>query len=156
MRKSARFADGDEPAQESRLLLVDCDRTRRLDKNFEKFLRYDGFLTLWWSQSRFGRRAAPPFVLFVCQDTEQRDLFIDAADRKVIGHRWHPDAAPEDYHYVGRQRMLFAAEIDAHVGSVEARRMPAFPPGHRARQPEQRRVRVGPSQAETNPARLAG
>jgi hypothetical protein len=86
-----------------------------------------------------------PLVLFVCQDDEQRDLFIDAADRQLTGHRWHPDVSPERYEYVGRQRTLFATELDAHAGVLEARRLPAVPKGHVARNDGVRRVRIAGS-----------
>ncbi len=32
------------------MLLIEFDRTRRVDKNFEKFLRYDTFLLVWWNR----------------------------------------------------------------------------------------------------------
>ena len=65
--------------------------------------------------------------------------FLAAADRELTGHRWHPDVAPERYEYVGRQRILFATELDAHAAVLEARRVPAFPAGHQSR----RRARGG-------------
>jgi hypothetical protein len=126
----------------SRLIFVEYDRTRRLDKNHDKFRRYDAFLTWWWRHTPLGGRETPPFVLFVCQDDEQRDLFLDAADRQLTGHRWHPDVAPDRYEYLGRQRMLFATEVDAHAGVLEARRLPAVPRGHSARDDGKRRVRI--------------
>ena len=135
---------GDTADAPTRLLLVEYDRTRRLDKNFEKFKRYDSFLNWWWIQTYIAARGAAPFVLFVCQDRTQRDLFLAAADRELLGHRWHPDIDPEDHEYVGRQRILFASEIDAHTGLLSAQRLPAFPPNHRARRAGVRRVRLGP------------
>src|SRR5215207_4731570 len=33
-----------------RVFLVEYDRTRRVDKNFGKFRRYDAFLTWWWRE----------------------------------------------------------------------------------------------------------
>jgi hypothetical protein len=133
---------GDTPGAPSRLIFVEYDRTRRLDKNYDKFHRYDAFLTWWWHHTRLGTREAPPFVLFVCQDDEQRDLFLDAADRQLSGHRWHPDVSPERYEYVGRHRILFAAEIDAHACTLEARRVPAFPLGHESRRGGARGVHI--------------
>ena len=133
---------GAEPNGTSRLILVEYDRTRRLDKNYDKFRRYDAFLTWWWRHTALGHRETPPFVMFVCQDDEQRDLFIEAADRQLHGHRWHPDVSPDRYEYVGRQRMLFAAEVDAHAGVLEARRIPDVPKGHSGRANGVRRVRI--------------
>ncbi len=136
---------GETPEAESRLILVEYDRTRRIDKNFDKFIRYDAFLTAWWQHAEAGRRAAPPFVLFVCQDEEQRDLFLDAADGHLCGHHWHPDVDADGWPHPARQRILFASERDAHGGSALAHRVPAVPAGHAGRRPEPRRVLVGPS-----------
>jgi len=133
---------GDTPGAASRLIFVEYDRTRRLDKNYDKFHRYDAFLTWWWHHTPLGNRETPPFVLFVCQDDEQRDLFLDAADRQLLGHRWHPDVSPERYEYLGRQRILFATEMHAHAGALEARRVPAFPRGHTSRRAGARGVRI--------------
>jgi hypothetical protein len=88
---------GDEPDVSSRVIFIEYDRTRRLDKNYEKFHRYDALLNWWWHRTPLGNRGEPPFVLFVCQDDEQRDLLLDAADRQLTGHRWHPDVSPDRY-----------------------------------------------------------
>ena len=34
----------------------------------------------------------PPYVLFICQDQYQRDLFMTAADHELAGYRRHPTA----------------------------------------------------------------
>jgi hypothetical protein len=91
-------------------------------------------------------------VLFICQDDRHRDDFIAAADRELTGHRWHPDVGPERYEYVGRERMLFATEVDGHDGLLEARRLPPFPRGHRSRSDSTRRVRIAPARASEAPA----
>jgi hypothetical protein len=133
---------GAESGAPSRLIFVEYDRTRRLDKNFEKFHRYDAFLTWWWHHTALGNRDTPPFVVFVCQDADQRGMFVDAADRQLRGHRWHPDVSPDRYEYVGRQRILFVTEVDAHAEVLEARGVPTFPAGHQSRREETRRVRI--------------
>jgi len=135
------IARGDLDAR-SRLFLIEHDRTRRIDKNYDKLRRYDAFLCWWWRHtSRLERAEDEPWVLFVCQDEAQRETFLDAADRELTGHRWHPSAAPADYIYLGRRRILFAAERDVHAGLLEARRVPAFPPGHPARHGEHAEIR---------------
>jgi hypothetical protein len=133
---------GDKPDAPSRLILVEYDRTRRIDKNYDKFHRYDALLTWWWHHTPLGNRHSAPFALFICQDDEQRARFLDAADRQLTGHRWHPDISPERYEYVGRQRILFASELDAYLGVAEARRVPAVPRGHPTRRDAIRRVRI--------------
>ncbi len=135
----------DRPDQEPRLLLIEYDRTRRLDKNYDKLRRYDSFLNWWWELSDLAERRSPPFVLFVCQDEEQRSDFLAAGDRELIGHRWHPSVDSEHHTYFGRRQMLFVVEVDVHAGLLEARRLPSFPAGHSSRQAEVRRVRIAPA-----------
>ena len=119
------------------MLLIEYDRTRRVDKNYDKVRRYDNFLCLWWQQTSFADRGRP-FVIFVCQDEDQRDRFLSAADRELTGRLWHPSAPADAHAYIGRQALLFASEVDVHSGSLEARRAPGLPPGE-----AQRRVREG-------------
>lgn len=134
------IARPDKPG--SRTFLIEHDRTRRIDKNYEKLRRYDAFLTWWWRHTAYiDQGGGAPWVLFVCQDDAQREIFLAAADRELTGHRWHPSAAPADYVYPGRRRILFAAEPDAHAGLLEARRVPTFPPGHPARAGDEAEVR---------------
>jgi hypothetical protein len=114
----------------SHLFLIEHDRTRRVDKNYDKFRRYDSFLCWWWRHHpAWADRAEASFVLFVCQDEDQRDLFLAAADRELTGHLWHPSVGPERHIYVGRRRVLFACELDIHSGRPEAWRLPSLPPG---------------------------
>ena len=44
--------DGDD---HRRTFLIEYDRTRRVDKNFGKFRRYDAFLNWWWSDTQLRR-----------------------------------------------------------------------------------------------------
>jgi hypothetical protein len=132
-------ADGDDVV---RTFLIEYDRTRRVDKNFTKFRRYDGFLNWWWHDSEYAEGDGPPFVVFVCQDEGQREQFMSVADRELTGHRWHPSVRPDEYEYVGRRHVLFAIEQDAHRGSIDAWRLPAYPRDHRARTTSARRVEL--------------
>lgn len=83
-------------------LLVEYDRTRRVDKNYEKLRRYDNFLCGW------GRRAMLleqiPYVVFVCQSDEDRDRFVDRAIDDMTGHTW-ASGGVEDH--LGRKHTLF-------------------------------------------------
>jgi hypothetical protein len=117
----------------SRIFLIEYDRTTRVDKNYEKFRRYDAFLTWWWRHTHYAEHGEPPYVLFVCQDETHRDKFLAAADRDLTGRLWHPSADPSEQQHPGRRRTLFACEPDTHAGVLEARRVPAFPPGHPSR-----------------------
>jgi Replication-relaxation len=129
----------------SRLFLIEYDRTNRVDRNYEKFRRYDAFLTWWWRHTPLGDRGEPPWVLFVCQDEPHCEKFMRAAERDLTGQLWHPAVDPSEKRYPGRQRILFACEADIHAGVLEARRVPAYPPKHHQRQGrlgEIRRVRL--------------
>lgn len=138
--------DGDEVGR--RRFLVEYDRTRRVDKNYDKFRRYDNFLCWWWRHTPLADSDQPPFVLFVCQDEDQRRQFLNTADHELTGHRWYPSARPEQHDHIGRRRILFALERDAHDGVLEAWRLPAFPPGHPAQTAEVRRVGLEPPRGE--------
>lgn len=65
-----------------RTFLLEHDRTRRVDKNFDRFRRYDTYLTAWYQDAGFPGlgNEEPPYVLFVCPDHDQRNLFMAAAD----------------------------------------------------------------------------
>jgi hypothetical protein len=128
------------PQRALRTLLVEYDRTRRIDKNYDKLRRYDAFLCWWVRYTPYADLPALPYVLFVCQDDSQREQFLAAADRELTGHRWHPTVAVDRHEYVGRRRILFAIEPDAHAAVLEAWRLPAFPPDHPARDDNVRRV----------------
>lgn len=133
----------------TRVMFIEYDRTTRPDKNYEKFRRYDAFLTSWWRHTAFVDRSEPPWVLFVCQQQEHRDKFLAAADQDLTGRLWHSSVEPDEQLYPGRRRMLFATDADAHAGALHAVRVPGFPPGHprrRGRAGEARGVRLpGPT-----------
>lgn len=77
-------------------------------------------------------------------DGVQRADFLDAADRQLTGHRWHPDVSPDRYEYIRRQRILFATEIDAHARRRKALRLPVVPDGADRREDAIHRVRIAP------------
>jgi Replication-relaxation len=65
-------------AQDDLALFVEYDRTRRVDKNYDKFRRYEAFLAGWWP-SVTPLRSRRPAVVFICQDDDHRQRFVDAA-----------------------------------------------------------------------------
>jgi hypothetical protein len=105
-------------------LLIELDRTERPDKNFEKFRRYDSFLTAWGGESRFGEEA---FVVFVCANDEVLRQFVATAEIELCGYLAYPGVSPREYVYVGRQRTLFAAEPAIYGGSLDAWQLPHVP-----------------------------
>ena len=114
--------------EDSCLLFIEYDRTKRVDKNFEKFRRYDTFLC-WWIRHSSYRDRELPYVLFVCQDEDQRNQFLHAADRELTGrHSPYYSATASQKAYVGRNRILFTRELDAHSGHLQAHRLPEQPP----------------------------
>jgi protein involved in plasmid replication-relaxation len=135
--RAARRSDGG-----TRAFLIEYDRTRRVDKNFEKFLRYDALLCSWWRYTELADHGVEPFVVFVCQDDDQRDTFLRAADHQLTGHVWHASDGASGHEYPGREHMLFAVEVDVHLGDPGARRVPPFPSGHPRRHAEARLVEV--------------
>jgi hypothetical protein len=92
----------------SRVFFIEYDRTRRVDTNYEKFRRYDTFLCWWWQYTGFadGDR---PFVIFICQDEDQRSRFLDAADRELMGFGTRPLLRTSTYTWAGRGCCSFAS-----------------------------------------------
>ncbi|MDQ3879776.1 MAG: hypothetical protein M3295_01635, partial [Chloroflexota bacterium] len=86
---------------------IEFDRTRRVDKNYAKFRRYDCFLNYWWPATDVGLLDAP-YVIFICQDRDHALLFLNAADRDLTGNidrHWR-----DELDCVGRQRIMFCLE----------------------------------------------
>jgi hypothetical protein len=65
-------------------MLVEYDRTNRVDKNYDKFRRYDMYLNWWWRETDL-RDAGAPLVVFVCQDAAHLEQFVRAADHELTG-----------------------------------------------------------------------
>jgi len=110
-------------------VFVEYDRTRRVDKNFDKFLRYQTLLVVWWRTTGLGC----PYVVFVCQDAEHRRRFVYAADCELTGHLNHGTGAYREERYIARDRMLFALESDIRDNKTTAIALPALPPRHEQR-----------------------
>jgi predicted transcriptional regulator len=107
-------------------VFVEYDRTRRVDKNFDKFLRYQSLLVVWWRETGLGY----PYVIFVCQDAEHRRRFVYAADSELTGHLNHGVGEYREERFTARDRMLFALEGDIREGKTTALALPAVPPRH--------------------------
>jgi Replication-relaxation len=116
-----------------RTYLIEYDRTRRVDKNYEKFRRYDAFLCSWWHHTRSSEQDTLPFVVFVCEDEAHRDAFLRAADTDLTGHLWKPGMDVSEHEYAGRDHILFAVEPNMHRGEPAAWRPERFPRQHPGR-----------------------
>lgn len=135
-------------------MLVEYDRTNRVDKNYDKFRRYDMYLNWWWRETEL-RDADAPLIVFVCQDAAHLEQFVRAADHELTGHLWHPGVSVHRYDYVGRRNVLFVCERDMHAGDFRAWRVPEFPPRHPSRDAVARRCELpGAPPAPTTPEQL--
>jgi hypothetical protein len=119
-----RTADGDFH------VFVEYDRTRRVDKNYDKFRRYDALQSVWWRTTDL----VWPFVVFVCQDAEHRSRFLRGADRELTGCLSAGTGPDRQQRYFARDRTLFVLEGDIRDGNPEAMRLPALPPRHEQRE----------------------
>lgn len=117
-------------------LLVEYDRTRRVDKNFEKFCRYEYFMCTWSAQHSSVDRGLA-CALFLCEDADHLNRFLDAADRELVARIQDTDknGYPVDY-FPARRRTFFAMASDIYDGSFRAFRVPTFPPGHELAKPD--------------------
>jgi hypothetical protein len=126
-----------------RTLFIEYDRTRRGGQELREVPSLRRFLCWWWRWTSYGSDSEPPVVIFVCQDIEHCELFLQAADHELAGHHWRPSetAAPE--HFIGRRKIVFATEADMHGGDAVAYRVPAYPPGNLRRDDEDALFRRG-------------
>ena len=108
-------------------MFVEYDRTRRVDKNYDKFRRYEAFLAGGGAQRS---TRAEPYVVFVCQDDEHVSRFLDAADYELTGHLDLGSTYNRESVRRPRTASLFALEHDMHAGRLDALALPALPPSH--------------------------
>ncbi len=111
------------------LVFVEYDRTRRVDKNFDKFRRYQALLTCWWRMVT--KRV--PIVVFVCRDESHRTRFLKAADLHLRAYESRWVEGERIFRYHARDRICFALESDIRSGSRDVLRVPAVPTGHEDR-----------------------
>lgn len=114
-------------------LALEYDRTRRVDKNYDKFRRYDDFLTTWWARSAHAHRG-DPHVLFLCEDQAHLERFLKAADAELKSNQFvsRKDGTREQY-FNGRDRILFGLATEIYAGALPVYRVPQWPPGHAER-----------------------
>jgi hypothetical protein len=111
-------------------VFVEYDRTRRADKNYDKFRRYDALVSVWWRTTHLGC----PYVVFVCQDADHRRRFLYAADYQLTGCLSAGTGPDREQRYFARDRTLFVLESDIRTGEPEAMLLPERPPRHEQRE----------------------
>ena len=117
-------------AESDTFCFVEYDRTRRVDKNYEKFRRYDALISAWWYRSVPAERGCPA-VICICADEEHLLRFLRAADYELLGCRWRlKEDRSKDECYPGRDRILLVSEPDVHQGETRAFGVPPWPPAH--------------------------
>jgi hypothetical protein len=111
-------------------LIVEFDDRPAVGRAARKLERYDHFLAGWSLHTqRYGRRAeAAPVVVFVCRDRARARECARRADAVLRACRAYAGEYPSDWEYPGRERILFAAERDAHEGLARAYGVPRLPP----------------------------
>jgi hypothetical protein len=111
-------------------VFVELDDRPAVLRAARKLERYDHFLAGWSLHTlRYGRRAeAVPVVVFVCRDRARARECARRADALLRACRAYAGEYPSDWEYPGRERVLFAAERDAHEGLPRAYGVPRLPP----------------------------
>ncbi len=127
----ATTADG---RSETTDLLVELDDRSPVGAAAAKLERYDHLVSGWSVHTRrYGRQlGAPPYVVFVCRDRARARDCARRADAVLTACRAYTGEYPADWQYPGRERILFAAERDAHDGRPAAYGVDALPPQVRA------------------------
>lgn len=121
-----------ELARRSLDVMVELDDRLGADA-VAKLQRFDHFLTGWSAHTRrYGERpSAAPLVVFVCRDRSRARRCAELADSALRACRAYAGEYPSNWEYVGRARILFAAERDLHEGLVRAYGVPPLPPAVR-------------------------
>jgi len=111
-------------------LLLELDDRLPEGSGAAKLERYDHFLSGWSAhlKSYSGPGAKLPLVMFVCRDRSRARECARRADRVLTACRAYAGEYPSEWHYPGRERILFAAERDAHEGLLWAWGVPRLPP----------------------------
>ncbi|HWX75709.1 MAG TPA: replication-relaxation family protein, partial [Solirubrobacteraceae bacterium] len=111
-------------------VLVEFDDRLASGSWVAKLERYDHFLSGWCVHTaRYGRRReALPVVVFVCRDRARARDCARRADMTLGACRAYAGEYPFDWHYPGREGVLFASERDAHEGLLCAQGTPRLPP----------------------------
>jgi len=128
-------------------VIVEFDDRPAIGRAARKLERYDHFLSGWSLHTpRYGTRAeAAPVVVFVCRDRARARECARRADSVLRACRAYAGEYPLDWEYPGRERVLFAAERDAHEGLLFAYGVPRVPP----------QVRVSAAQGDPRAAEAA-
>jgi hypothetical protein len=95
--------------------------------------RYDHLVSGWWrAVPRYARLGTPPLVVVLCADAARTEESARRADALLRSTLARIGGEPSSWERPGRARLHFAAEIDAHAGSLAALRVPELPPDLRA------------------------
>ena len=126
--------------QRRRPLFVEYDRTRRVDKNYDKFRRYETLLVVWWSAPTSGRPLRSSSSART-PSTGSR-LHRTPPTGELTGHLTaRSRAEPLRSDYPARDRILFVLESDIRNGDDRRRSaLPALPPRHETATTRVRRV----------------
>ena len=122
--------DCDQPSMD---VIVERDDRLADGRGAAKLERYDHFLAGWSVHTaRYGRRMqAVPVVVVVCRDRARARDCARAADSILCACRAYAGEYPLDWEYPGRERIVFAAERDAHEGLARAYGVHGLPPAVR-------------------------
>ena len=117
-------------SKNGRELLVELDDRLPGGAGAAKLERYDHFLVGWSTQiQRYTRPEAElPLVVFVCRDRGRARECARQADHVLTACRAYAGEYPSAWEYVGRERVIFASERDAHEGVLCAWGVPRLPP----------------------------
>jgi hypothetical protein len=111
-------------------VIVELDDRLPAGRAAAKLERYDHFLAGWSLHTpRYGaRRKAVPVVMFVCRDRARARDCARRADATLRACRAYAGEYPFDWEYLGRERVLYVAERDAHEKLLRGYGVPRLPP----------------------------
>ncbi len=115
-------------------LLVDLDDRLHTPAWAAKVRRYDHFLTGWSSalQRYHAKNRLTPHLIFVCSDRRRARECALTADSLLLAAQACAGVHPARWRYIGRERIIFAAERDVHEGLLQGYSLHRLPPQVRA------------------------
>jgi hypothetical protein len=97
-----------------------------------KLERWDHFLAGWSLHVARYRDGVRPLAVFLCRDADTAREAARRADHTLVACQAYAGDYEQNWSYIGRQNLAFAAERSVHEGDLTGFAVPALPPAVRA------------------------
>lgn len=109
-------------------VLFEYDRTRRPNKQTDRWRRYDHFLTDGWRSTRYATHGSEPALVYILAADSLLPTFLREADKHLTGWTGPHGAAAEEGTYPGRDQIAFTSRQRLDAGNWAMEQVPPLPP----------------------------